>query len=279
MDELRTLMRTTGVELLKFRSKSVTRVALIVLFLCPIGCELLLMWLSRRDAVFPRVYIFLFGDVLIFIAVATVVVSVMALGNDYELGTIRCILSRGVSRSQFILSKILATFIAALVYGAVYIAGALLSASIVHISISDIPLFDAVGDDLLWRILGAIAVIGIVEFVASGIVMIALVLWRSSWAGMLAGLGYFFIDLFLGGMGPADLLGIRRIYRYTIMYNTRGILEKLFPSDPMLSLPRSWSEEGFADPWSALAFLLLYGCALVLVSIFLFRRQDLKMKE
>jgi ABC-type transport system involved in multi-copper enzyme maturation permease subunit len=279
MNALKTLLRLTNVELFKFRSKSAAWLALLLLFITPIGIEVLVMSISRRDSIYPRVADLLFaGEVLLIVAMTNIVVSVVTLSNDYELGTIRGILSRGVDRFQFILSKMIATCAASLANGVAYISGALLASSIVHLRLSDIPFFEAAGSDILWRTLGAIGVVGLIGFVLAGIVMLAMVLGRNSWIGMLAGMGYFAGDFFVGGLGPADILGIRSAYRYAITYHALGILEKLFPSDPALSLPRSWSEEGFADPGRAVAFLLLYGCALTLVSILLFARQDLTAK-
>jgi ABC-type transport system involved in multi-copper enzyme maturation permease subunit len=231
------------------------------MFLGPIIGEAILASFSIRDAIFPQITQFLFSsDMLMMIALMTVVVSVMALGNDYDLGTVSAILNRGVDRYQFILAKILATVGAAFVYGLAY---------------SDVPFFEAAGKDILWRLMGATGVIGLGNFVLSGIVMLALVLSRSSWVGMLAGLGYFFGDFIVGGIGSGSVLGVDNAYRYTIAYHAISITERIFPSNPSISLPRAWAENGFASPTSAMIVLLLYGAALTAISVLLFRRQDL----
>ncbi len=241
--------------------------------------EVLLAALSVRDATFPLVSRYLFsGDVVLFIALATVVVSVLALGNDYELGTVRIILTRGVTRPQFILSKVIATLGATLVNALAYIGSAVLSTFAVHLLYSDTPLFEAAGSDILLRALGAAGVVTLVGLVSSGIVMLALVLGRSAWMGMLAGLGYFFADFVIGGMGLAHQGPLENAYRYAITYYALSILERLFPSDPRLSMARSWMAEGPAGVWEALLLLLVYGAALTVLAIWLFRRQDLLEK-
>jgi hypothetical protein len=99
MHPLRTLLRLTRVELLKFRSKSVAWLAVTLLFIFPIGAEVWLTSISRRDAVFPRVaYLLLGGEVMLTVALTAIMVSVMTLGNDFELGIVRFIVSRGVKR-------------------------------------------------------------------------------------------------------------------------------------------------------------------------------------
>ena len=95
---------------------------------------------------------------------------------------------------------------------------------------------------------------------------------------MLAGLGYFFGDFIVGGLGSGSVLGINDAYRYTVVYHAISINERFFPSDPSVSLPRAWVEEGFATPLSAVIVLFLYGATLAVISILLFRRQDLTAK-
>lgn len=279
MDALGTLSRLTRIEILKFWRKSTARLVLAFMFVGPILGEAILASFSIRDATFPQITQFMFSsDMLMMISLMTVVISVMALGNDYELGTVSVVLSRGVDRYQFILSKIIATVGAALVNGLVFMIAALVSTFVVHVTYSSVPFVEAAGEDIIWRLLGATGVIGLVNFVLSGVVMLALVLGRSSWVGMLAGLGYFFTDFIVGGLGSGNVLGVNDAYRYTVVYHAISINEQFFPSDPSVSLPRAWIEDGFATPLSAVIVLLLYGAVLAVISILLFRRQDLTTK-
>jgi ABC-type transport system involved in multi-copper enzyme maturation permease subunit len=274
-----TLARLTRIEVLKFWRKSVARAVLLLMFIGPILGEAILASFSIRDATFPQITQFLFSsDMLMMIALMTVVISVMALGNDYELGTVSALLSRGVDRYQFILSKIIASVSAAFVNGLVFMVTAFLSTFVVHLMYSDVPFFEAAGEDILLRLMGATGVIGLVNFVLSGVVMLALVLGRSSWNGMLAGLGYFFGDFIVGGLGSGNLLGVDNAYRYTVAHHAISINELFFPSDPSVSLPRAWIEDGFTDPVRAVIVLILYGAGLAVISILLFRRQDLMTK-
>lgn len=276
MDTLRRLVRLTGVELLKYRSKRVAWLALGLLFATPILAELLLAGISRHDAVLPNATHLLFsGDMLLFIAVTVIVVSLMTLGGDYELGTVRTILSRGAERYQFILAKVLATGVAELANGLAYVMSALLSSVVTHCLLSDVPLADAAGEGLVWRALGCGCVIGLTGFAFSGVVMLALVLGRSAWPGMLAGLGGFIGDYYLGGVGPFRVLGVQRVYRYTVSYHALGLVEQFFPSNPATSMPRAWWGEGAADPARAVVVLLLYGSLFILAAVLIFRRQDL----
>jgi ABC-type transport system involved in multi-copper enzyme maturation permease subunit len=276
VETLKTLLRVTGVELLKLRNKPVSWAAALILCGLPVLGEFLLVKLSPRQAVWPNCgFVFFGGDMLLFVALISVLVAVMALGNDYELRTVRGFLCRGVKRSYFILSKIIASLVTTLINGLAYIFMALLATTVGHFSLSSIPLPEAAGENLVWRALGAVGVILLVELVCSGVVMLALVAGRNAWAGILGGLGFFFIEYFLGGMGPAELLGVQDIYRYTITYRALGLLARLFPSDPKLGLLRSWAASDFVEPGPAVAFMLIFGCGLTLLAILVFQQQDL----
>ena len=279
MRPVRMLLRMARVEAFKYWQKPVTIVVLAMMFFGPIIIEILLASFSMRDATFPRIAQFMFApDTLLIIALMTVVVSVLALGVDYELGTVPVILSRGVERYQFILAKIIPTVLSAWLNGFVFIASGMVSIIIVHVLSDSTPFLTAAGGDILWRALGASVVIGLVNMVLSGAVMLGLVLGRNSWMGMLTGLGYFFADFFVGGIGSGSILGLKDAYRYTFTYRALSIFERFFPSGPSLSIPRAWSSAGFDDPWHALFILLLFGVGLTAMSIFIFQRQDLMAK-
>ena len=282
MDALKNLWRLTGIELFKIRRKSITWSALLIMGFMPVFSLMIQVQLARRDAVFPYSGYILFGsDMLLFMVMITVVVSLMALGNDYELKTVRSILSRGIDRYQFILAKMLATFAVALVNGLVYTLSALAATILVHLNLSDIPLVDAAGENLFWRAMGTVGVIILVQFATAAFAMLALVLLRQSWAGLLGGMGFFFTDYFIGAFGPTELLGIQEVYRYTVTYHALGALAWLFKPDPKagmpgsFSMPHSWAAAGYAEPGEAVIFMLLFGCALTLLAILVFKRQDL----
>jgi len=280
MGSLQRLARYSRIELMKFWQRKTARLVLVILIIGPLMGEILLARLSPADAIYPRVISYWFStDILLFIALATVLLSVLALGNDFDLGIVGLILSRGVQRFEFILSKIIATVCMAFIYGMVFIASVVASTLIAHLIIGDVPLFEAIGKHFLWRALGAAGVIGLVNFDLSAIVILALILGRNSWMGMLAGIGSFFLDFSIGGIGSGSILGVEDAYRYTITYHAISIMERLFPSDPTLSLPRAWAEQGYANPASAVIVLLLYGVGITLLTVLLFQRQDIKTRN
>jgi ABC-type transport system involved in multi-copper enzyme maturation permease subunit len=275
MDILNSFLRLTGVEMRKFWGKPVARAVLGLMLAGPIAGEGLLLLADKSSAVFPKVTTLMFiGEVLLLFTLTTVVVAVLALGNDYELGTVRVLLSRGVPRHQFLLAKIVATVAAALANGLAYMTSGVLAASLAHLAYSDVPLAEAAGANLVWRALGAVMVLGLTGFVAAGVVMLALVLGRSAWIGMLAGLGAFLGDFFVGGLRLVQT----EAYRYTVSYHALSLLERCFASDPRLRMSAAWSASALASPARATAVLLLYGCALTLAAVLLFRRQDLTAK-
>ena len=275
MNTFNTLWRMITVELLKFRTKSMTWAALGILFTLPIFAELLLACTSQREAVYPQVINYLFGAMLLMVALILIVVSIMALGNDYELDMVQVILSQGVNRAQFIMAKVIATLVVALAGGTLYVISALLSSYIAHTIISDVPFLTAAGQNIVWRALGSILVVGLVEFATAGIVMLGLVLGRKAWIGMAIGLGYFLVDFSIVIFGQTNPLGIQNGYRYTITYQATSLLEPLFPDALSFGLPQGWAAQGMISPGQAVITLIMYGGLLTAAAILIFHRQDL----
>lgn len=275
-DAISDSIHLTRIEWMKYWKKPVARIVLGLMFITPIAAEALLARLSIRDATFPRVSQFIFSpDLLMFLSMIMVVLAVLALGSDFDLGTVQTILSRGVPRGQFITAKLLVVIGAALIGAAIYVCAGLAAIAVVH-GINDVPaMFDAAGGDILWRGLAAVGMVGVVTFVLSGIVMLAVVVGRSSWAGMLAGLGYFLADFIVGAIGFRSLLGFVGTHRYTMTYFALSVYEHIFPSDPTVSLPRIWAGEPLIAPQFALLILILYGAGITAAAIAIFNRQDL----
>lgn len=268
-------LRLTGVEIRKFWGKPVAWAVMGLMLIGPAAGEGLLLLTDRDSAVFPKVTGLMFiSEVLLLFTLTTIVVAVLTLGNDYELGIVCTFLSRGVPRSQFLLAKIVATVVAALVNGLAYMASGLLAASLTHLSCSSVPLVEAAGANLVWRALGVVMVLGLAGFVASGVVMLALVLGRSAWVGMLAGLGAFLGDFVVGGLRFVQA----EAYRYTASHHALSLLERCFPTAITTRMSATWTPVELASPGRAVAVLLLYGGVLTLTAVLIFQRQDMMRK-
>jgi ABC-type transport system involved in multi-copper enzyme maturation permease subunit len=274
MHTLNAVLRLTGVELLKLRSKPVSSVTLLMLSVGPVVGELSLAAIARDDALFPRA-VLLAGELLLIVALMSILVSVMALGNDYELGTVCAFVSRGIDRYQFVLSKVLATVVAAVAYGSAYVSSALMATTVGHITLSDVSLAQAAGPHLLRRALGAVGVIGLTSFVFTSVVMLALVVGRHSWVGMLAGLGTFMADFYVGVLSISEMPA----HRYAVTHHARSLLERCFKGATTgMRMSGTLAMHGPVEPGLALAVLLLYGCGFTLAAILIFRHQDLTIR-
>lgn len=264
------------IEWKKYWNKTVARVVLGAMLALPVGAEVLLANLSIRDAMLPRAGQFIFSpDLMMFLGMIMIVLAVLALGSDFDLGTVKTTLSRGVPRTHFIAAKVITVVGAALVSASVYVSAGMVAIAVVHQANDGPSIFEAGGGDILWRGLASVGMVGTVTFVLAGIVMLAVVLGRSSWMGMLAGLGFFFVDFIIGGFGVGDLLFISNPHHYTMTFYALSVYERLFPSDPTLGLPRAWAGEPLIEVQLALLILFLYGAGTTAAAIFAFNRQDL----
>jgi ABC-type transport system involved in multi-copper enzyme maturation permease subunit len=272
MQTLKELPILIGAELHKLRRKGVTWVALALLVAIPVCVEVLLGWEYRRDALLPRSARLLLGSpVAVLVALTATTVCVIALGRDYELGTVRAYLSRGVTREGFAISKVLATVGTALAGGFAYAASALTTTAIGHVLLSDAALASSDLLAVLRRAVVAVAVVGLAGFVCAGVVNLALVIGRNSSMGMLAGLGYFLIDFFLCAIA-APGAGTQR---YSLTCHA-GLLMECWSADQTgISAFELLIGEVTAEPARSLVILLLLGGGFTLAAVSLFRRQDL----
>ena len=276
MATLKGLPALISAEFHKLRRKRVTWVALALVVAIPICAEVLLVWAYRRDAVLPRsAHLLLSGPVVVLVALTAATVSVIGLGRDYELGTVRAFLSRGVTRERFVISKVLATVATALAGGCAYAVSVLVTTAVGHALLSDAGLAQAAGVAVVRRALVTVAVVGLTGFVCAGVVNLALVMGRSSSMGMLAGVGYFLVDFYLCAIA-APGAGTQR-YAVTCQ---AGLLLECWAGDRsgMIAF-ESLISDGGAAPGRSLLVLLLLGGGLALAAVLAFRRQDLMEKS
>ena len=250
-------------------------VVMVMLIVGPIGLEALIVSISREDAIFPKATL-LAGEVLLFIVLITVLVFIMVLGNDFEFGIVRSVLSRGVDRHYFIISKTSAAGALGLVYGFAYVISSLILTVVAHSHYSEIPLNDVVGGDFVLHALESIGVVGLTSFVFGGVVMLALVLGKRAWVGMVAGLGLFMIDFNYGVVSLAQV----EIFRYSVTHHAFSLLTRSFGYITSgMSLSGLMRNQDLADPGWSLGYLILIGCVINLIAIGLFHFQDLMTKN
>lgn len=246
-----------------------------MLVIGPAGLEALIASISREDAIFPKASL-LAGEVLLLLILITILVFIMVLGSDFEYGIVRSVLSRGVERYHFILSKTIAAAILGLVYGAVYIFSSLVSTVVTHLWISEVPLVDVVGGKFVFHALESVGLMGLISFIFGAIVMLALVLGRNAWVGMVAGLGLFIIDFNFGVLR----LGSAQPFQYAITYHAFVLFRRNFGYITSgMSLSGLLMEQDLADPGRSLVYLILVGCVINLMTIGLFHFQDLMKKS
>jgi ABC-type transport system involved in multi-copper enzyme maturation permease subunit len=272
METVKELPVLVAAELHRLRRKGVTWAAAALLVAIPVCVEALLGWAYPRDAVLPRSAGLILGSpVAVLVALTATIVCVIALGRDYELGTVRAYLSRGVTREGFAISKVLATITAVLAGGFVYAASAVVTTTIGHVLLSEAALTQSECLGAARRAVVAVAVVGLAGFVCAGVVNLALVIGRNSSMGMLAGLGYFLLDFYLcamtaPGAGPQ---------RYSLTCHA-GLLMECWSGDQSgIAAFELLTGGGRAGPARSLVILVLLGVGFTLAAVLLFRRQDL----
>jgi ABC-type transport system involved in multi-copper enzyme maturation permease subunit len=219
----------------------------------------------QNQLVLPGAMDGVLGVALSFGAVLAVVFAAMVTGSEYNWGTLRQTLIKGVSRNRFLTAKFL-TLALAVIAGVVLtvIAGLLISMATTQIVSGGINwglmTVGYIGDLLanmgrILLILGAYVVLTI----------LLSVLFRSSATGMALGLGVYFVDTILSSIAAGSSGFFKSLLHFGISYNAQ-----------QLSAPFAATLQDLIRPvWQSSGILLAWGVLFVAVAYYAVRRQDL----
>ncbi|MCP4421134.1 MAG: hypothetical protein GY805_31365, partial [Chloroflexi bacterium] len=88
-------------EFFKLRHLRITKITILAMLLTPIVTIGILWRLETAYTVFPGA-MELFGDSLLMVGLISLLLLAAAVGNEYEQGTVRMIISRGTPRWLFV---------------------------------------------------------------------------------------------------------------------------------------------------------------------------------
>ncbi len=133
----------------------------------------------------------------VFLGIFLIILAVQTIGLDYQQGTIRIILARGVDRLQLLGAKALALFIVSVIALAGWFLWELILGTVTLSLVGGgFGLFSAL-NGTFWQDTGLYAITVVVSALASvALAIAATVLGRSVAFGMAVGLGFFPIDNF-----------------------------------------------------------------------------------
>jgi len=222
-----------------------------------------------------------FGILLLFVSQMgrwiLIVFAALVVGSEYGWGTVRQVMARGASRNRYLVAKLAAIALSALVAMLLtMVAGVgfmILGDILMDTSNASIPdgFFGDLAIDTV-RTLGVLLAFAMVAFCIA-------VLTRSAAGGLGLGLGYLFVESilaplfgFFGGFWE-DLAGflISSLSESMMTGNSLGVGE--FFGDGASDAGGGLG--GGMDPLAAGAYLLLYAAVLLTISVWVFNRRDI----
>lgn len=239
----------------KLRRLAVLRAVALSLLLGPgvMIAVLHLVTVDIRDIVASPVEIVL-GSVVLLAAFGGVVLSAAMLGREFDLGTARVMLLRGVPRAGFLLAKIAAAILTVTILS--------LLAALLGIGETMLAGWEPIATQAAGVVARALWLVPLVSFAYVGFTVLGAILGRSVAAGMLAGLALFLGDFLLTTLGTRIPLG-----EWLPVANLFALLGETFG----LVLPAGVAPSAGV----AAARLAGFGAATIIAGLLLFEMRDI----
>lgn len=252
---MKTWLGLLAAESAKLRRLAVPRAVALSLLLGPgvVVALLSLVTVDIRNIVASPMEIVL-GSIVLLAAFGSVVLSAAMLGREFDLGTSRIMLLRGIPRAGFLLAKIAAAILTATILS---LFAALLGAGETVLAGWQPTAAQAAG-----VVVRALWLVPLVSFAYVGFTALGAILGRSVAAGMLAGLALFLGDFLLATLGTRVPLS-----EWLPVANMLALLGESFG----LVLPAG------AAPSAGVAAVRLagFGVVTVIAGLLLFERSDI----
>lgn len=285
---MRSLLRTTGVELIKIRKRRVTWISfgIVVAFL---AFMIIVLRVIIKGAEGPGSESFGeinsalrfplgFGAVSVlevqFGLWAVLVLVSLLVGSEYGWGTLRLVLARGPSRTELMMAKLLALLVT-ITFGTV----AILVVSAILMPIGDlvVGVFDPVYPDRFIQFLmldWLRTTFSLLIYVAIAFASASLL--RSGGAGLAVGIGFVVIEQIVGQVFASFGGTLADISRFLPSLLVQSVLSANDLSAGTLGGDSPLSN---LDPWQGGLLIAGYSAVLVAVTIWVFSRRDISTAE
>ena len=200
---------------------------------------------------------------------AVIVLISLLMGSEYSWGTLRLVLSRGPSRTQFMLAKLFAVMVT-VVIGSVAIL--IVSAVLMPVGDLAVGVFDPVYPDgflpdliLDWlRTASVLMTYVAVAFAAAGLL-------RSAGAGLAVGVGFVVLEQIVGQV----FAGLGGTLATIGSYFPSSLVQSVLSANELAAGVFSESSNTMLAPWTAGGLIAVYFVVLSGGTIWVFNRRDI----
>ena len=254
-------------EWFKLSQSRSARATLIAMAVTPITAVWGIWAAGGNSVVLPRALQIVGVSLALLTGLSAFLLTANIIGSEFEQGTVRVTMGRGVSCAMFVLGKGGALLIMMLINALAGWFFGSIAAIISHLAQMGTTALVFGILTLLTSGLDAVPIVLLSAAAYIGLGLVVGVLTRSTSFAMLGGLGVFSIDFYLQAIADKGSA-------FSILGNTAVLLNKL--TFPMFSAEFSIVAEGGIGSGTAVLVLITYALTGAGLAIFLLQRQDLE---
>lgn len=255
----------------KMRHSRTAKITLLTMLLTPVIAIGLLWQLETPYTSYPGALELIGGSLLLLVGLTSLLLVAASLGNEYEQGTVRMIISRGTPRWLFITGKGVSLLGISLLNALALWLSGLVIASLSHLSQMGSSGLQMGITAMFTSGLDTIAIITLAAAAYIGLGLAIGVLTRSTSFTMFAGISLVMADFYFFSIKESPLV-------FSILGNINVLLNQLYfqmvPGD--IFVRNSGSPILVTEPKTAVLILLTYAIGGTAFAIFLFQRQALE---
>lgn len=256
-------------EFFKLRRSRMEKISILFALLTPVVFIGSVWWLGPDYTQYPGALGLMSGSLLMTALISALLVAT-SVGNEYEWGAVRMIISRGVPRWLFVVGKGAALLSISSLNALAFWLAVLIAVSLSHLG-------HAAGASEMQRGIAAmftsglaavaIAALAAAAYIGAGLVIG--ILTRSTSFTTLFGIGLILADFYFSNLQEA-----RAVFANLSIVGNSAVL--LAPLHFQMAGDNSGSPGLATAPTTAVLILLAYAVGGVLLAIFLFQRQELE---
>lgn len=254
-------------EWFKLSQSRTARATLIAMAVTPITAVWGIWAAGGNSVILPRALQIVGASLLLLTGLNALLLTATLIGSEFEQGTARVTMGRGVSRAMFILGKGAALLIMMLINTLAGWFFGSIAAIISHLAQIGTTTLTFGILTLLTSGLDALPIVLLSAAAYISLGLVAGVITRSTSFAMLGGLGVFVIDFYFQAI-------VDKGSAFSILGNTAVLLNNL--TFPMFSPEFNILQEGVMKPGTAVLILITYTLIGTSLAILLLERQDLE---
>jgi|LSQX01.3.fsa_nt_gb ABC-type transport system involved in multi-copper enzyme maturation permease subunit len=236
------------------------------------------------DAVLPEYIHWMFGNLnnYLYLCLPFVILAASFIGTEYKWGTLRQTLARGIGRNAYFGSKYVTLVILIWLFVCIVTLYFLIAGMATTRLITGEMTWDFISSDIAGYLLSSMGLITLILLAYAAFTALFSTIFKSTVAGMIAGVVYLQIEnnvvwraISDSGVEFGTVANPPEWLAYTITYNAQYLLGYITPDSTIYGEYLNYT---ITDTTQSILTLLAFCAVFILISYFIFRKQELAME-